>query len=44
MFVMHGFTLECDTMFRGTLAARRHGTVVALAIVEMMIHVSVEMA
>jgi hypothetical protein len=44
MFVMHGFAVKLGTMFRWTLAARWHGPLVALTIVEMMIHVSVEMA
>jgi hypothetical protein len=43
MFVMHGFAVKLGTMFRWMLAASRHGPVVTLTIVEMMIDVSVEM-
>jgi hypothetical protein len=43
MFVMHGFAVKLGAMFSWTLAARWHGSLVALAIVEMMIDVSVEM-
>jgi hypothetical protein len=42
MFVMHGFAVKLGTMFRRTLAARWHGSFVALTIVEMMIDVPVE--
>ena len=43
MFVMHGFAVKLCAMFNWMLAARRHRPLVALAIVEMMIDVSVEM-
>jgi hypothetical protein len=43
VFVMHRFALKRGTMFRRMLAARWHGALVALTIVEMMIDVSVEM-
>jgi hypothetical protein len=44
MFVMHGFAVKLGTMFRWTLAARWHRPLVALTIVELMIHVPIEMA
>jgi hypothetical protein len=44
MFVMHGFAVKLGTMFCWPLAARWHGPLIALTIVEMMIDVSVEMA
>ena len=40
--VMHCLTVKLCTVFRGSLAAPWHGPVVALAIVEVMIHVSIE--
>jgi hypothetical protein len=42
-FVMHCVAVKFRTVFRRMLAARRHGAVVALAIVQMMIDVPVEM-
>jgi hypothetical protein len=41
--IMHCFAMKFRTMFSDMLAARWHGSVVALTIVEMMIDVSVEM-
>ena len=43
MSVMHCLTVKLCTVFRRSLAARWHGPVIALAIVQMMIHVSIEM-
>jgi hypothetical protein len=42
MSVMHCLTVKLCTVIRRSLAARWHGSVVALALVEMMIHVSIE--
>jgi len=44
MFIMHGFAVKLGSTFRWMLAARRHGPMVALTIVEMMIDVSVKVA
>jgi hypothetical protein len=41
--IMHRLAVKFCAMFRRLLAARRHGTVITLAIVETMIDVSVEM-
>lgn len=43
MYVMHCAAVKLLTVFRRPLAARGEGPVITLAIVEMMIHVSVEM-
>ncbi len=42
-WIMHRLTMECRTLFRRTLTARRHRTTIALAIVETVIDVPVEM-
>jgi hypothetical protein len=44
MYIMHCLTVKFCTVFRWTLAARWHRPVVALAIIEMMIDVPVEMS
>ena len=44
MWIMHCFAMKFRTVFGDMLAARGHGSVVALAIVEMMIDVSVEIS
>ena len=41
--VMHGLAVKLGSICRGTFAARRHRSVVTLAIIEMMIYVSIEM-
>ena len=43
MYIMHCLTVKLCAVFRWSRAARRHGPVVALAIVEFMIDVAVEM-
>jgi hypothetical protein len=43
MRVMHRLTVKLCTVLRGPLAARRYGTVIALAVIEMMIDVPIEM-
>ncbi len=43
MGVMHSFPSKLRRVFRWMFAARRHGPVVAVAIVVMMIDMSVEM-
>jgi hypothetical protein len=43
MWVVHRFAVKLRPVLRWMLAARRHGPVIAFAIVEMMIDVSVEM-
>lgn len=43
MRVMHRLAVKLCTVLRGMLAARRQGTVIALAEIEMMIDVPVEM-
>jgi len=43
MYVMHGLAVKLCTVFRWTLAARWHRPVVALAIVETMIDMSIKM-
>ena len=43
MYIVHGLTVELCAVFRRRCAARGHSPVVALAIVEMMIDVAVEM-
>jgi hypothetical protein len=40
--VMHCLAVKFRTVFRGTLAARRHRPVVALSIIETMIDVPIE--
>jgi hypothetical protein len=42
MNVMHCVAVELSTMLSRTLSPSREASVIALAIVEMMIHVSVE--
>ena len=43
MYIMHCLTVKLCAVFRWSRAARRHSPVVALAIVELMIDVAVEM-
>jgi hypothetical protein len=43
MYIMHCLTVKLCTVLRWSRATRRQGPVVALAIVEMMIDVAVEM-
>ena len=43
MYIMHCLAVKLGAVFGRTLAARRHWPMVALAVVEMMIYVSVEM-
>ena len=43
MRVMHRLAVKLCTVLRGPLTARRRGPVIALAIIEMMIDVPVEM-
>ena len=42
MSVMHCLTMKLCTVLRRSLATRWHGPVIALAIVEMVIHVPIE--
>ena len=43
VWIMHCFAMKFRTVFGDMLAASGHRSVIALAIVEMMIDVSVEM-
>ena len=42
MCIMHCFAMKFGTVFSDMLAARGHRSAIALAIIEMMIDVSVE--
>ena len=42
MYIMHGLTVKLRAVFRRSSAARRETSAIALAIVELMINVAVE--